>query len=143
VAAAELAEDLHLWLTRMIAGRDWVWIEGNHDPGPVDLPGSHHAALRLDPLAFRHIATDARGEVSGHYHPKARLSLRGATLSRPCFLIDASRIVMSAYGTYTGGLCTTAPDLCALMAPDALAVLTGARAHAIPMPRVATRQRRA
>jgi uncharacterized protein len=43
--------------------------------------------------------------------------------------------VMPAYGAYTGGLWCHTPDLAALMAPDALAILTGSRALAIPMPR--------
>ena len=142
-AAAALSEDLHLWITRMTAGRDWIWVQGNHDPGPVDLPGSHRAAVRVGALAFRHIATGAAAEISGHYHPKARLSLRGASVSRPCFLIDGMRIVLPAYGTYTGGLCTTAPELCALMAPDALAVLTGLTARPVPMPRARALRRHA
>ena len=27
------------WITRLQAGRRWIWIEGNHDPGPVGLGG--------------------------------------------------------------------------------------------------------
>jgi len=69
------------------------------------------------------------GEVAGHYHPKARLAGR----SRPCFLVDAARIVMPAFGTYTGGLSCTAPDLRALMGDGALAVLTGPQALAVPL----------
>jgi hypothetical protein len=38
LAAAEgMDADDRLWLIRLMAGRDWIWIEGNHDPGPVDL----------------------------------------------------------------------------------------------------------
>ena len=59
-----------------MAGRRWVWVLGNHDPGPVDLGGSHLAEVRVGPLAFRHEATPAGAEVSGHYHPK--LALPGA-----------------------------------------------------------------
>jgi uncharacterized protein len=43
--------------------------------------------------------------------------------------------VMPAYGTYTGGLRSDHAALTALMAADALAILTGSRALAIPMPR--------
>ena len=63
--AAELGEAHALWLARLMAGRRWVWIEGNHDPGPVALGGEHRADLRLGPLTFRHVAeTGAGGEVS-------------------------------------------------------------------------------
>lgn len=131
-AAEGLDEADTLWLTRLMAGRDWTWITGNHDPGPVSIGGSHRAERAQHPFTFRHIA-EATGfaEISGHYHPKARL----AGQSRPCFLADRCRIVMPAYGAYTGGLWCHAPELTSLMAPDALAILTGSRALAIPMPR--------
>ena len=131
-AAAGIDEPSRLWLTRLMAGKDWIWITGNHDPGPLDIGGTHRAELKLAPFTFRHIAepTD-KAEISGHYHPKARLAGR----SRPCFLCDAKRLIMPAYGVYTGGLRSHDAALTALMAKDALAVLTGSRALAIPMPR--------
>jgi uncharacterized protein len=130
-AADQLAEDARLWLTRLMAGRDWVWIEGNHDAGPVDLSGRHLAELHQAGLTFRHIAAAApQGpEISGHYHPKARLPGRAA----PCFLIDTTRVILPAYGAFTGGLACDHPDLQALMSPRALAVLTGPRCLALPM----------
>jgi uncharacterized protein len=131
-AADGIEETSRLWLTRLMAGKSWTWITGNHDPGPLDIGGSHRAELRMSPFTFRHIAEPAeRGEISGHYHPKARL----AGQSKPCFLADAARLIMPAYGTYTGGLRTHDPTLTALMAKDALAILTGSRVLAIPMPR--------
>ncbi|MBC7138383.1 MAG: ligase-associated DNA damage response endonuclease PdeM [Defluviimonas sp.] len=138
--AAELPEAEALWLARLMAGRRWIRIAGNHDPGPVRPGGEHLAEWRAGPLIFRHIAAPgAVGEVSGHYHPKARVTARGQALARPCFLIDAARAVLPAFGTYTGGLATTDPALCALMAPGAVAVLTGRRAVCLPMPRGAAR----
>ncbi|TAG11523.1 MAG: metallophosphoesterase, partial [Rhodobacterales bacterium] len=86
----------------------------------------------LAPFTFRHIAQpEAKAEISGHYHPKARL----AGQSKPCFLADAKRLILPAYGIYTGGLRSHEPVLTTLMAKDALAILTGPRALAIPMPR--------
>jgi len=135
-AAMSLSEDETLWITRLQAGRRWIWVEGNHDPGPLDLGGEHRAELVLGPLTFRHIALPgARGEVSGHYHPKASLSARGRSITRPCFLCDADRLILPAYGAYTGGLRSRDPALCSLMAPGALAILTGPVPRAIPMPR--------
>lgn len=131
-AANGLDEDCRLWLTRLIAGRDWTWITGNHDPGPIEIGGTHRAELRLAPFTFRHIADpNEMAEISGHYHPKARL----AGQSRPSFLVDAARLILPAFGVYTGGLRSDDPALVTLMAKDALAVLTGSRALAIPMPR--------
>lgn len=135
-AALALPEEAALWITRLQAGRQWVWIEGNHDPGPVDLGGTHLRELAQDNLVFRHIAErGGRGEISGHYHPKAGVHLRGRTVTRPAFLIDNDRIVMPAYGTYTGGLRSRSDVLCSLMQPDTFAVLTGATPVAVPMPR--------
>ena len=131
-----LTENEKLWLTRLQAGRRWIWIEGNHDPGPVEIAGSHLAELPLPPVVFRHEAkTGVSGEISGHYHPKARLNLRGSSYVRPTFLIDIDRVIMPAYGTYTGGLYAHTTPLCDLMRPDAIAVLTGSKVLAIPMPR--------
>ncbi|WP_128254608.1 ligase-associated DNA damage response endonuclease PdeM [Falsirhodobacter deserti] len=128
-ADAVLEEAERLWLTRLMANRDWTWVAGNHDPTPMDLGGAHLEDLVLPPLAFRHVASGTGNEVSGHYHPKARL----AGTARPCFLVDGRHIIMPAYGTYTGGLWCSDPALTALMAPDAIAILTGARPIAVPM----------
>lgn len=134
-AADGLAEEPVNWLTRLMAGRRWVWIEGNHDPGPLTLAGSHLAELQSGPLTFRHIArAGASGEISGHYHPKAAVSLGGRRVSRPCFLYDSDRVILPAFGTYTGGLRCTDPAVCRLMRPDARAVLTGPVPQVIPMP---------
>jgi DNA ligase-associated metallophosphoesterase len=123
-------------LVSLMAGRRWIWIEGNHDPGPVGIGGTHMLHLAETPLVFRHIAEpSASGEVSGHYHPKARLSTRQGTVTRRCFLVDGSRIVMPAYGTYTGGLRCDGPELTGLMDRAARAILLGRPPVAIPMPR--------
>ncbi|MCU9838402.1 ligase-associated DNA damage response endonuclease PdeM [Ruegeria sp. WL0004] len=135
-AARALPEPARLRIATLQAGLRWIWIEGNHDPSPVAMGGSHLAELTLGPLLFRHIAQPgAQGEISGHYHPKAALRLRGRSLSRPAFLVDTARIVLPAYGTYTGGLRSDAPVLAQLMRPEALAIVTGATPHAVPMPR--------
>ena len=135
-AAGALTEAHRLRLARLGAGRAWVWITGNHDPAPVELAGSLRGEVRRGPLVFRHIAeAGAVGEVSGHYHPKLRLGLGGASVARRCFLIDAARVILPAYGTYTGGLSTEAAALAGLMGAGAVAVLTGARAQPVPLVR--------
>lgn len=134
-AGAALAADVTEWLTRLMAGRRWIWIAGNHDPGPVGLGGAHLAELPMAPLTFRHIARGgASGEVSGHYHPKATVRTRGRAVSRACFLYDSDRLIMPAFGTYTGGLRSTSPDLARLMRPEALAVMCGPSVQVVPMP---------
>ena len=137
-AADSMCEDDLLWLTRLQAGRRWIWIEGNHDPGPITLGGTHLAELGEGGLSFRHIARNgARAEVSGHYHPKAEIIARGRKVSRPCFLFDAHRLILPAYGTYTGGLRWTTPELRGLVAERAWAALTGDPVRIVPAPFVA------
>ncbi len=134
-AADAMHEEDRAWITRLQAGRLWVWIEGNHDPGPLDLGGTRLDHLRIDALTFRHIAeASGTGEVSGHYHPKVQVPLRGRMISRPAFLLDPQRLIMPAYGTYTGGLRSTEPALSNLMMPKATAILTGGVPHQVPMP---------
>ena len=128
-AADDLAEDHRIWLLRMMAGRDWTWIAGNHDPAPMGLGGADLAVLHVGPLTFRHIAeAGASGEVSGHYHPKARLAGR----ARPCFLADDHRLILPAYGTFTGGLWCDHADFDDLLSPRAVAILTGTRTLVLP-----------
>ncbi|MGR3473395.1 MAG: ligase-associated DNA damage response endonuclease PdeM, partial [Sulfitobacter sp.] len=59
---------------------------------------------------------------------------RGRSISRPAFLFDSKRLILPAYGTYTGGLRSQSRVLCDLMGPEACAVLTGPQPVAIPMP---------
>ncbi len=128
-AAMNLSDDMQIWLRRLQAGRQWIWIEGNHDPGPVDLGGTHLAAIRVGTLTFRHIATSEKAEVSGHYHPKHQLAGR----SRPAFIYDRHRLILPAYGTYTGGLQSNTPDLRRFFEAKAIAVLTGTKAIPVPL----------
>lgn len=135
-AARALSEDERLWIARLQAGRRWVWIEGNHDPGPVDLGGAHLSELPLPPLTFRHIAqTGQSGEISGHYHPKVTVQTRLRKISRPAFLFDSDRIILPAFGTYTGGLRSDNKALSELMRPETMAVITGHTPRLVTMPR--------
>ncbi len=117
-----LDERARLRLTVLQAGREWVWIQGNHDAGPLDLGGVHLVDLALNGLVFRHIAAPNLaldcGEISGHYHPKVRLAGQGLA----AFLLGASRLIMPAYGAYTGGMMADRAPLPELMGPRARAL---------------------
>lgn len=135
-AAAALDPAARARLLALMAGRDWTWIEGNHDPGPLDLGGSHRAELTLGGLTYRHIARPgATAEVSGHYHPK--YAVPGGGGARPACLHDGSRAILPAYGTYTGGLSALDPALRPLLGATAFAVLLGPRPVAVPLPSAA------
>jgi DNA ligase-associated metallophosphoesterase len=87
------------------ARRDWIWIAGNHDPAlPRDVGGVVASEVAVGGIVFRHEPTGAAGEIAGHLHPKARVTTRGRTLERRCFVSDGMRAVMPAFGAYTGGL---------------------------------------
>ena len=94
-------------LEAMMAGRDWFWIAGNHDPdAPADLPGETVGELAVGALLFRHEPSrnPAEGEIAGHLHPCARIVRRGRSIRRRCFAGDGVRMVMPAFGAYTGSL---------------------------------------
>jgi metallophosphoesterase superfamily enzyme len=98
-------------LAAMTGAVAFVWVLGNHDPTPHDgIGGVSVAEWPTGPLVFRHAAAPhaaaigAAGEISGHFHPKALVAVRGTAVSRACFVADARRVLMPALGAYTGGL---------------------------------------
>lgn len=136
-AARALTETTTTRLATLQAGRAWDWVEGNHDAGPIALGGTHRHAVRLGPVVLRHIAdpSDISPEISGHYHPKARISAGGRSIARPCFAHDGTRLILPAFGAYTGGLWTSDPAISGLFSHPAQVILTGPKALAFPMPR--------
>ena len=106
-AAERMGEADRASLRALQAGRDWIWIAGNHDPlPPASLLGEAHVEIRIGPLTFRHEprAGDAAGEIAGHLHPVARVVTTRGSLRRRCFASDGARCVMPAFGAYAGGL---------------------------------------
>ncbi len=102
-----LGDDDRAILELIIDDRDWFWIRGNHDPElPRSLGGTVLDELRLGGLTFRHepAAGPVTHEIAGHLHPAARISLHGASIRRPCFVGNGRRMVLPAFGAYTGGL---------------------------------------
>ena len=105
--AQRLSESDRARLLQLAGSTHFVWILGNHDAtAPDGLPGESHAELKIGNLSFRHQAKPGKvvGEISGHFHPKARVAVRGTAISRPCFVIDGYRLMLPALGAYTGGL---------------------------------------
>lgn len=94
-------------IERLQKGREWYWIAGNHDPAPpVELPGCFATELAAGGVLFRHEPRpDATpGEIAGHLHPGAVARRRGRSVRRRCFACDGNRLVMPAFGAYTGNL---------------------------------------
>lgn len=105
--AARLSPRDRAGLAALQAGRDWVWVTGNHDPAlPVTLRGMHVDMLAIGRLTFRHEPEQGRieGEIAGHLHPAARVVGRGKSVRRRCFAGDGYRLILPAFGAYAGGL---------------------------------------
>jgi DNA ligase-associated metallophosphoesterase len=106
-----LPPNLRALIANMARGRDWIWINGNHDPdGTTDLPGTSTDELFYGGLVFRHepslISGNGRtkGEIAGHLHPSATVRRREKSVRRACFACDGDRLVMPAFGVLAGGL---------------------------------------
>ena len=101
-------------LTGLTSRLDWVWIVGNHDAGFADHCGGRIAEeCEVGGIILRHeaAANDPRPEMSGHFHPKLRLSLKGRSVSRRCFVASATKLILPAYGAFTGGLDAGHPEI--------------------------------
>jgi len=119
-------------LRDIVGAVETVWVLGNHDPvAPRDLPGFAVEEWREGPLVFRHIGGGTGHEVSGHFHPRAGAATRAGVVRRPCFVADARRLLLPAFGAYTGGLDVEDPAIAGLF-PDAmrLFLLGDGRLHA-------------
>jgi DNA ligase-associated metallophosphoesterase len=104
---ARIGESDRATLAALQRGREWIWITGNHDPVPAQgIGGTFAEALACGEILFRHAPKpgEAEGEIAGHLHPRACVARRGRTTSRRCFAADGRRLVMPAFGAYTGGL---------------------------------------
>jgi DNA ligase-associated metallophosphoesterase len=106
---------------------EWIWVAGNHDPTPPDAWGGRiEQEIVIGPLTFRHEAQPgALREISGHYHPKARVPARGSIVSGRCFAHDSKRAVLPAFGAYAGGLNVLDPAISNLFEPDFAVVVIG------------------
>ena len=113
-------------LTELTATLDWTWIVGNHDPGFADHCGGRiEDELEIAGIILRHEAVrgEPRPEISGHFHPKFRVHLRGRQVSRRCFVTSASKIIMPAFGSLTGGLDAHHPEIIGSVGTNAAALV--------------------
>ena len=143
VERALLVADLHLekasWFARwgqmlppydsqatLTARLDWVWIVGNHDTGFVDHCGGRIVdEVEVAGIVLRHeaIEGDRTPEMSGHYHPKLRLNLKGRQVSRRCYVASSTKLILPAYGSLTGGLDAHHPEIVKKVGPGASALV--------------------
>jgi len=121
-----LPADARALLTSLTARLDWVWITGNHDAGFVDHCGGRVAEeLTVAGIVLRHeaVAGDPTPEISGHFHPKLRLHRKGRNVSRRCYVATATKLILPAYGSLTGGLDAHHPAILKKVGPGATALV--------------------
>lgn len=109
-----LSEPARSLLARLTATTRWHWITGNHDEHlPGGIGGTILDEAERDGIVLRHRAelAEMRPELSGHFHPKHRASARGRSVSRPCFVATATKLVFPAFGALTGGLAANHPEI--------------------------------
>lgn len=127
--AAHLRADDAAALAALVARQDWIWVAGNHDPAPGTTLGGRVVVdtLPLGPLMLRHesVPDTAPGELSGHFHPKAAISVHGRRLTCRCFVADETRVILPAFGSYTGGLDVRDPAISGLFPRGFDAYLAG------------------
>ncbi len=127
--AARLATQDAQNLRAITAATDFLWIQGNHDPAaPQGVGGRQAREFALGGITFRHQASaGTSGEISGHFHPKARVPTRAGEVVRPCFVTDPHKIMLPAFGAYTGGLNVRAPAIAAHFPRGGRVFLLGAQ----------------
>lgn len=113
-------------LTALTASTCWTWITGNHDPGFADhCGGAIVDEAVVDGLVLRHQAHpgETRPELSGHFHPKLRITQRGRQVSRRCFISTERKLILPAFGALTGGLDVNHPEIVRAVGPSAQALV--------------------
>jgi DNA ligase-associated metallophosphoesterase len=131
-------------LHTLAAGRDWIWLEGNHDRATLAeagarLPGRVVGEMALGPLRLVHEPEpgDQLGEIAGHLHPAATVAAYARAVRRPCFVTDGRRLLMPAFGAFTGGLNVLDPAVAGLFAePPLVAALGRDRVHPLAWDRM-------
>jgi uncharacterized protein len=127
-AASRMAPKTAGFLSELTAAFQWIWIVGNHDPEPpAGFGGEIFPELKAGPFLFRHEphAGHVLGEVAGHLHPCASVVVKGRRMRRRCFATDGHRVVLPAFGAFTGGLDVLDVAFANVLRPDFHAWMIG------------------
>ncbi len=121
-----LPEQAQAMLRTLTERTRWTWITGNHDRVYVDhCGGDVMDEVLVDGLVLRHEADpgETRPELSGHFHPKLRVRMRGRLVSRRCFVATGTKLILPAFGSLTGGLDAGHPEIVRAVGPAAEALV--------------------
>lgn len=132
-------------LTRAV---DWVWISGNHDGALEQVSGGTLLEeVEVSGVVLRHRAKsgETRAELSGHFHPRLQVAVKGRAIRRPCLVASrggqtGGRMILPAFGALTGGMNAADPAIVSALQPateiDAI-VCSAGRALQFPIWRAA------
>jgi hypothetical protein len=121
-----LPADARAVLVGLTARIEWTWIVGNHDPAFADQCGGRLVdEAEVGGIVLRHEAVrgEVRPEISGHFHPKLRLHIKGRQVSRRCFVASDTKLILPAFGSLTGGLDASHPEILANVGGGASALV--------------------
>lgn len=125
---------------------DWVWILGNHDPAPPEGVGGRSTEVFEDaPFVFRHQTPSPGGigEISGHLHPITAVPAGARIVRGRCLVHDGARMILPAFGAFTGGLDVRDPAIRSSLGPRFEILMPfGERVFRLPGERVVRRRRR-
>ena len=121
-----LPDDARTLLLGLTSRLEWTWILGNHDPGFADHCGGvlvEEADVRGIILRHEAVRDDPRPEISGHFHPKCRVRLKGRQVSRRCIVASETKLILPAFGSLTGGLDAGHPEIVRNVGANAAALV--------------------
>ncbi|MCB5943233.1 phosphoesterase [Acidocella sp. KAb 2-4] len=115
LAAQRLSREDRARLDAMAREAAFIWVSAqNSEPGGA-LPGTCTAQHREGAFIFRHEPATRLApreiEISGLLRPRASIDLRGKRLARPCFVADAQRLLLPAFGDPAGGMDVREPAI--------------------------------
>ena len=115
-----LAGDAAALLEELTRAARFVWIAGNHDAEAAPLGAERCEDMVVGGVRLVHQThpNGATPEISGHFHPKFAVSIRGRRITRPCAVRSANRLILPAYGALTGGMPAADPAIRAALWPD-------------------------
>ena len=104
-----LPQDLHQLETVCASVTQWSWIVGNHDKDDYSVSVlrnmNFYVDLTVANVVFSHdFLENVEYQIIGHYHPKTAVKTAAQTVRGKCFIVTDKKILMPAFGSYTGGL---------------------------------------
>jgi metallophosphoesterase superfamily enzyme len=95
--------------------------------------------MALGPVMLRHQAgtlSESEAEISGHLHPAAAVHARGHRIRCRCFIGDGRRLIMPAFGSYTGALSVRSEPFARLFDDFEVWMIGTAAIHRFPAAKV-------